>query len=438
MVELVRAQTGASLGQEADGRTSDTVIEQINETPVLRLRNHLLPLIDLSDLLKLREPGRREAQAGAGAESLYIVVVQVGASRFGLIVDRVFDTEEIVVKPVAPILRHISLFSGNTILGDGSVIMILDPNGIARATGIGTENAGVDAAEVAVADTESSEQKVALLLFKAGSESSKAVPLNLISRLETVERRSIEYSGGQPVTQYRGRLMPLIDMGASSGRGAASDVQPVLVFADGARVMGLMVDEIVDVVEDHLRVELSTDQAGFLGTAIVHGHATDVLDTSFWLKRAFKDWFGSDTDRQTKARQLLMVEDSSFFRSLIVPALSAEGYHVTAVDNPLAALAMRAAGRTFDLILSDIEMPEMDGLAFVREIRARGPWANLPVIALSSRSSPQAMELGREAGFDNYISKFDKNTLIEAVSAGLSSSRSAKSPKRVMADQGAV
>jgi two-component system chemotaxis sensor kinase CheA len=437
VVELVRAQTPGSQDASVDRRTSDTVIELINETPVLRLRDHLLPLINLSDLLKLGEPGRAEDVAGAAAESLYIVVVQVGASRFGLIVDRVFDTEEIVVKPVAPILRHITLFSGNTILGDGSVIMILDPNGIARATGIGTGHASADTRNEMAADMQSSEQKMALLLFKSGDAHGKAVPLNLVSRLESVDRAAIEYSGDQPVTQYRGQLMPLVGMGAAAGGGERPSKQPVLVFADGNRVMGLMVDEIVDVVEDYLRVELSTGQAGFLGTAIVHGRATDILDTSFWLKRAFKDWFGTNPTSRAEPRQVLVVEDNAFFRSLIIPALSAEGYHVTAVDNPVAALALRTAGRTFDLILSDIEMPEMDGLTFVREIRAQGSWANLPVLALSGSSSARAIALGRDAGFDNYIPKFDKAILLEAVADALSSLCAVKAPRRMMAEEGA-
>ena len=110
---------------------SEPVIERINDTPVLRLRDRLLPLVNLNDLLAL---GDNRSNDDTGA---YIVVAQVGASSLGIIVDRVFDTEEIVVKPVAPILRHVTMFSGNTILGDGSVIMILDPNGIARGTGIG-------------------------------------------------------------------------------------------------------------------------------------------------------------------------------------------------------------------------------------------------------------------------------------------------------------
>ncbi|MFL5257984.1 MAG: chemotaxis protein CheA, partial [Rhodopila sp.] len=124
VVELVRARRD---GNAADG---ESIIERINDTPVLRLRNRLLPLVSLTELLELGVEQTDDTAA-------HIVVAQVGQYMMGIIVDRVFDTEEIVVKPVAPILRHVTMFSGNTILGDGSVIMILDPNGIARATGVG-------------------------------------------------------------------------------------------------------------------------------------------------------------------------------------------------------------------------------------------------------------------------------------------------------------
>ena len=421
VVELVRAQTAESMrkwrGRERR-EISRPAIERINDTPVLRLRDQLLPLIDLRELLEANG-----GETSAVIDNVYIVVVQVGASRFGLVVDRVFDTEEIVVKPVAPILRHIPLFSGNTILGDGSVIMILDPNGIARATGISTGRTAQAAATAAV-NAQSSAQRMALLLFKAGDAECKAVPLSLVARLENIEQAAIEYSSGRPMTQYRGKLMPLVGLNAGSGKDSGA-AQPVLVFADAGRVMGLMVDEIVDVVEDQLQIELATEQPGFLGTAIVAGHATDVLDISFWLKRAFIDWFGSNPLGQRQEEQrLLVVEDSAFFRSLIIPALSSAGYHTTAVDNPVAALALRETGLRFDLILSDIEMPQMDGLDFARAVRAGGIWSDVPLLALTSLSSQQAAEKGREAGFDDYISKFDKSVLLAAVLAALGTSRS--------------
>ena len=215
VVELVRAQTSGS--QDGAGRPAHIRHDDRAD------QRH--PGVAAAGSSAAADRSERAAEAARGpsgrrppaAESLYIVVVQVGASRFGLIVDRVFDTEEIVVKPVAPILRHITLFSGNTILGDGSVIMILDPNGIARATGIGTGHTAADAEPVHAADTQSSAQKMALLLFRAGDAHSKAVPLNLVSRLETVERKTIEYPGGQAMIQYRGKLMPLVGMAASAG-----------------------------------------------------------------------------------------------------------------------------------------------------------------------------------------------------------------------------
>jgi len=132
----------------------------------------------------------------------HIVVTQVGTSLLGIIVDRVFDTEEIVVKPVAPILRHITMFSGNTILGDGSVIMILDPAGIARATGVGTGGSEKSTKQETVENTGSAD-RMALLLFRVNGAERMAVPLNLVARLENIARDKIEMSSGSPVTQYR-------------------------------------------------------------------------------------------------------------------------------------------------------------------------------------------------------------------------------------------
>ncbi len=185
---------------------SEHQIENINQAPVLRLRDRLLPLVNLSDLLRL---GSETAPQEKGEET-FIVVSQVGTYTFGIIDDRVFDTEEIVVKPVAPILRHISMFSGNTILGDGSVIMILDPNGIASATGevaMGSDHAKEEAARAASA---SSDDRISLLIFRSGDADLKAVPLALVARLEEIDIARIEYSHGAPVVQYCGQLMPLV------------------------------------------------------------------------------------------------------------------------------------------------------------------------------------------------------------------------------------
>jgi two-component system chemotaxis sensor kinase CheA len=341
VVELVRV-----------GGSSSLTVERIKEAPVLRLRDRLLPLVSLRKLLNL------EAPADASAAESFIVVAQVGATSFGIMVDRVFD--KIVVKPVAPILRDITMFSGNTILGDGTVIMILDPNGIAAATGQSATSQR-DVADANAQPGAKNGEKVPLILFRAGDQAPKAVPLALVARLEEIDRKTIEHSNGRYVVQYRGQLMPLILMRPDqtiedSGR------QPVLVFSDQTRSMGLVVDQIVDIVEDRLDIELSAAVPGRLGSAVVAGKATDIVDTGFFLTQAFADWFGdSKHGAADRSRRLLLVDDSPFFRNLMAPLLSASGYKVTTAESADRALKLCEAGDSFDIILSDIEMPGMNG-----------------------------------------------------------------------------
>ena len=406
VIELVRARKEAGRGHNEAGN-GEPIIERINDTPVLRLRDRLLPLVNLHELLALGETHNDDTGA-------YIVVTQVGANSLGIIVDRVFDTEEIVVKPVTPILRHVSMFSGNTILGDGSVIMILDPNGIARGTGIGASGDAKAISSSAV-DQLRSVDRTAMLLFRAGSEQKLAVPLGLVARLEDIPREKIEVSGGAPVTQYRGKLMPLVAL--ADNLDGEKPRQPVLVFNDGDRSMGLMVDEIVDVVEDRLNIELSAARPGLLGTAVIGGHATDVLDTGYWLTQAWQDWFhgGAHSSEQDKSRHVLVVEDSDFFRQLVTPILGAAGYRVTPAASAAEALRLRESGAMFDAVVSDIAMPDMDGLDFARAVRSGGAWAKLPMIALSGRTDPSDIEAGRDAGFTDYVAKFQREALIASL-----------------------
>ena len=408
VVELVRA-----------GGHSEHQVEMINGTPVLRLRNRLLPLVTLRKLLKLEG-----SEEGAGQ---FIVVTQVGTYTFGIIVDRVFDTEEIVVKPVAPILRHIEMFSGNTILGDGSVIMILDPNGIASATGeMGFADRAADA--TAAKARASHDESIALLLFKAGMGAPKAVPLALVARLEDIEESNIENSNGQLMVQYRGKLMPLVPfspgfMTDPEGGGR----KPVLVFADGDRSMGLIVEEIVDIVDQQMQVELTGDGSGLLGSAIIAGKATDVIDAGYYLTQAYRDWFqahGEALGEEKKPERVLVIDDSPFFRNMLTPMLTVAGFQVTAVGAADEALALREEGEDFDIIVSDIEMPGMNGFDFAEAAKSDGSrWHETPIIALSSHTSPRDLERGRRAGFTDYVAKFDRDTLVHTLTQTLAEIR---------------
>ncbi|MGF1626128.1 MAG: chemotaxis protein CheW [Alphaproteobacteria bacterium] len=420
VVELVRVSA-----------KSEHRIETINSAPVLRLRDRILPLISLRDLLRLKtanddEPQgatKREAVAPTNGTALlhgssehFIVVTKVGTYDFGIVVDRVFDTEEIVVKPVAPILRNISMFSGNTILGDGSVIMILDPNGIAGATSEVAPEAAEGSSKVR---EHGSDETVTMLVFKAGDETPKAVPLALIARLEEIAADKIEWSSGRPMVQYRGKLMPIVTI-ADDYQIKTQGMQAVLVFSDEDHAMGLAVDVIVDIVEDRMTVELSADRPGYVGSAIISGKATDVIDAGYFLGKAFEDWFGTGAHRgddgRASGRHLLLVDDSPFFRNMLTPLLSAAGYVVTSVESAKDALDLCDQGRMFDVIVSDIEMPGMSGLEFAEVVRDSAQWRQTPIVALSSHTNQRDIDRAKTVGFNDYVAKTDREGLLQTLS----------------------
>jgi two-component system chemotaxis sensor kinase CheA len=397
VVELVRARAN-----------SEHRIERIKDTAVLRLRNKLLPLMHLKKLLKIDDGSSSDPENG------FIVVTQVGSQTFGIVVDGVFHTEEIVVKPMSTKLRHIDMFSGNTILGDGAVIMIIDPNGIAKALGASGASAHEMADEASAAHAIGGEQLTSLLVFRAGSSQPKAVPLGLVTRLEEIATDKIELSNGRYMVQYREQLMPLVQMTGVTVQTTGS--QPILVFADDGRSMGLVVDEIIDIVEERLHIEVAGQADGILGSAVIKGQATEVIDVGHFLPMAFADWFSRKEMRTSStAQSVLLVDDSAFFRNMLAPVLKAAGYKVRVAVNAQEGLAALRSSHTFDVVLTDIEMPDMNGFEFAETIRADNNLSTMPIIALSSLVSPAAIERGRQAGFHDYVAKFDRPGLIAAL-----------------------
>lgn len=397
VVELVRARAN-----------SEHRIERIKDTAVLRLRNKLLPLMHLKKLLKIDDGSSSDPENG------FIVVTQVGSQTFGIVVDGVFHTEEIVVKPMSTKLRHIDMFSGNTILGDGAVIMIIDPNGIAKALGAAGSTAQGMADENASSHANTGEQLTSLLVFRAGSTQPKAVPLGLVTRLEEISTDKIELSNGRYMVQYREQLMPLVQMNGVNVQTSGS--QPILVFADDGRSMGLVVDEIIDIVEERLHIEVAGSQEGILGSAVIKGQATEVIDVGHFLPMAFADWFSRKEMRPSvTAQSVLLVDDSAFFRNMLAPVLKAAGYKVRVAPNAQEGLTALRSGQAFDVVLTDIEMPDMNGFEFAETIRGDQHLQGMPIIALSSVVSPAAIERGRQAGFHDYVAKFDRPGLIAAL-----------------------
>ena len=395
VLELVRASAGG-----------EHRIERIKDTPVLRLRNKLLPLIHLKEALRL---------GASPTDDGFIVVTQVGSQVFGAVVDGVFHTEEIVIKPMSSKLRHIPAFSGTTILGDGSVIMIIDPNGIAQALGRVTAVTQVERTEVENSEEARAEDLTSLLVFRAGSPQPKAVPLSLVSRLEEIDCRRIEISDGRYLVQYRDQLMPLLRVDTQAGI-KQEGAQPILVFSDDGRSMGLVVDEIIDIVEERLDIEVASDRPGVLGYAVVKGNATEIIDVGHFLPQAFEDWFRRrDKPAAQVARSVLLVDNSAFFRDLLAPLIKAAGYQVVAVASAAQALATIKSGARVDIVVTDIAMPDMDGFELAAALRENPATASTPIIGLSAMVSHEAIERGRLVGFHDFVAKFDRAGLVAAI-----------------------
>lgn len=447
VVELVRLD-GAARG-----------VEEVGGARFLRLRDTLLPLVRLADVLGLAPapgalPNDRDA-ADACVEGLVaegtVVVCQVGAARFGAVVDEVYDTQEIVVKPVGRLVKHLEVFAGCTILGDGQVIMILDPSGLAERGRVADAEAAATAARAALgaaalaADAEP--QTTTLLLFDTGAADSpegaapRAVPLAMVSRLEEVSRDQLEYADGRWVVQYRDMLLPVVPADPALDV-AARDPRPLIVFRDGDRAMGLAVDAIRDIVDTELRLERRSTDPALLGVAVVGGRATEVVDIQYFLRQAREDWFAARpldilaTDgpgapgaaAPAGPRRVLLVDDSQFFLGLIAPVVRSVGHHVVTSINGAEALERLDREERFDLILSDIDMPQVDGFEFARRTRALeraraesgAGHPPTPMIALTGRSTPVDEARAYDAGFDAFLTKFDRDAVLGALATHLS------------------
>ncbi len=278
LLELVRLE-----GDEA-GKG----IEMVCGSPVYRLRGRLLPLVHLADALGLR-PAGAGAQAPTG-EAVNIVILQADEHSFGLVVDEINDTEEIVVKPLGKQLKGISAFAGATIMGDGRVALILDVLGIAQKSAVVSEARVRGQAEAVDTARSQGEEKQMLLLFRLGEGRRMAIPLSMVARLEEFPVSAIEQAGHHQVVQYRDRLLPLLRLTELLGEGGGAteerDPLPVVVYAHEGRDVGLVVENILDIVEEHLTVHRRQRPGAVYGTAVIQQKVTDLLDVRALIEGA--------------------------------------------------------------------------------------------------------------------------------------------------------
>ncbi|MBW2107455.1 MAG: chemotaxis protein CheW [Deltaproteobacteria bacterium] len=452
-------------------------IEKVGDAEVVRLRGHLLPLLKLSEVLGVAptyvdpEDGTqktdrrrniadrrcvknpveaRDDRAGEGAEpaqetvsgeradrrslterrfhaesAVNIVVVSAGPLKYGLVVDRLHDSEEIVVKPLGRHLKRCKGYAGATIMGDGRVALILDVGNLVQMAGLvsveGTERAEEMARKAAEA-VKARKDMQSLLIFRSAEDEQFAVTLSQVERIEKVKAADIEKLGERRVMRYRGGSLPLftIDQVAQVKPLADQEDLLVIVFIVGGREVGLLAIGPVDATEVSAEVDDTTlKQPGIMGSAIVGDHTTQFVDVYAMVETLHPEWFEQQDvcDKESgEAPTLLIVEDSNFFRNQVKGFMEEAGYHVIeAEDGVVAWNILDEQGEEISLVVTDIEMPNMDGFVLTKKIKGDERFAGMPVIALTTLAGEGDVARGKEVGIDDYQIKLDREKLMESV-----------------------
>jgi two-component system chemotaxis sensor kinase CheA len=392
-----------------EGDSSEKHIEQVHGTPVYRRRGSLLPIAYLNRVLGLESAERSDA--------LSIVVLQAEDRQFGLVVDGINDTQEIVVKPLGKQLKGLTEYAGATIMGDGRVALILDVLGIGQRSGVLAEGRE-QARSAEEKKTHAGIEQQRLLLFRAGSFERLAVPLSLVARLEEFPRSLIESAGGCQVVQYRNRILPLVPLSnvlESAGREGeqAADPVQVIVFNDGDRSVGMVVDQILDVVEQTVMARQKSARKGLLGSAVIGKRVTDLLDLNEVIRAADESWF-QGAGGSEGGKTVLVAESSPFSRGLLRSRLDMAGYRVQEAANLDQAIREMEQQPT-DVVVAAMDLPPGGSSALVAAMRARPEWERIPLLGLTdSAGQPQPSEL-RAAGFEECQAKFDGHAVLASV-----------------------
>ena len=400
-------------------------IERVQNAEVFRLRGNLLPLVRLDRALDLHE--KTDDENGP----INIIVVETGHLRYGLVVDGLHDSEEIVVKPLGRHMQDCHCLAGATILGDGRVALILDVAGIASRL----ELALPDEDDPDVADNSfdgSTNETQTVLLFTNDPTEQFGIPMAVIARIERVRTDQIDSVGGQEVLQYRGVSLPLLCLENYIQARPRPDTKKiyVVVFTVHGSEIGLIVPALTDIRDVPTNVDTTTfSEPGVIGSVEFDGRALRLLDPYRLTQVARLDLSaGSEAIESHHMRNtlhdaddgpaptILLAEDSAFFRKQVAGQLEEAGHEVIGCEDGLIAWnILRERGEEIDLVVTDVEMPNMDGCQLARHIKDDATLAHLPVIALTSLASEKDVQRGMESGIDDYQVKLDRERLTAAV-----------------------
>jgi two-component system chemotaxis sensor kinase CheA len=403
-----------------EGDSGGKHIEYVHGTPVYRRRGSLLPIAYLNQVLGLKSPEQSEA--------ISIVVLRAEDRQFGLVVDGINDTQEIVVKPLGKQLKGLTLYAGATIMGDGHVALILDVLGIGERAGVlGELHEQARAAEKEKEKAQSEIELQRLLLFRAGSFKRLAIPLSLVARLEEFPLSAIERAGGGQVVQYRNRVLPLVSLRAVlepgvPDSGPSPDPVQVVVFNDRDRSLGMVIDQILDVVEETVTVRQKAARKGLLGSAVVGKRVTDFLDLNQVIDAARESWVHG-TEGGTSGRTILIADPSAFTRGMIRSCLDMSNYVVLEaanLDEAMHCLERQPA----DAVLAALNLPPDGSSALFAAMRRRPDWEKIPVLAIADSAEDIQTSKRRAQGFQDCQTKLDSISILESVAKLVSATAS--------------
>lgn len=421
LVELVRLETE----EGESGLIKNKGIEILQGKPVYRLRGQLLPLVSLNEILDLDVEKSLKISEN-------IIVLKADMGTFGLVVDEIEDSADIVVKPLMQFLKDLSVYSGATVLGDGSVALTIDVIGLANRVGIFADLENDEQKNQSVQKEESArEDNADYLLINVGAPGRYAVPLCIVNRLEEFKHSNIEYSGGQRVVRYRDSILPLYSISdylkiPGTEQKQTLDVNEIdekcstIVIQRSNKLFGLEVNDIMDIINtgSHISTDLR-DRPGILGN-LVFDEGVIVLVDAFKIIDSFDPQGSGVAQRQEKIgsqnrnlKQVLLVEDDAFYRRHVSNLLHEAGYRViTAVNGEEGYQVLEENVNNISLVLSDIEMPIMDGFKMAQKIKKDARLDKIPLIALTVRFRKSDVEKGLDAGFSKYLEKLNPEKLV--------------------------
>lgn len=402
-----------------DTEESTHRIESLQGQKFYRLRDQLLPLLSSHKIMH-PESTRKDPIV------FNIVVLNADPHPYGLVVDEIKDTADIVVKPLPNFLKRGDIFSGATVMGDGSVSLIVDTQGIAQHS-MFKKSLNAEAIKL-----RSEEKKVEgnirtveaeYLIFDLNSKTNYAIPLALVFRLEEFKPSQVEQSGDEYFVKYRGGLLSLINTSSFLGKNSnvlseQKDNIFVIVVSKNNRYFGFVVNSIVDIVTSPQEITPQVkDQYGLLGNLILESQKVlTVIDGYSLIDVAT----GKPPIKAAKAKSkasILLLEDTAFFVKQITRTLVGAGHEVVHAENGEEGLKILEASdpSRFHLIVSDIEMPKMNGFEFAQKVRAHQKHKKIPLIALTTRFRLDDQAKGKEVGFNIYLEKLKPDELIHGI-----------------------